>query len=163
MEIIKGTQCLICLLFFILAIVLPVLRFPDLDYVFDIFKLFLNSSFRTFYSRNYELNTLCCISMSQMSTDMFYHYHNLVIHYCSRNSLSSGAPESLDRFLMGFVLLNLQFPVQCFVDHSLPFFFFFFWSLYCVPFFDLRLLIAPLISSNCSYLSNCFMNFFLSI
>jgi len=44
-------------------------------------------------------------------------------------------------FLMRFVLLNLKFSVH-FVEHYLllcPFF----WPLYCLSFYDLRLLITP--------------------
>ena len=47
--------------------------------------------------------------------------------------------------LVGIVLLNLWFFVQCFVDRCLSFFF---WSLCCLSFFDLWLLIMPLVSSN---------------
>ena len=38
-----------------------------------------------------------------------------------------------------FVLLHLQFPVQCSVDHRLSFFF---WQLYCLSFFDLLILVT---------------------
>ena len=46
----------------------------------------------------------------------------------------------------GFVLLNLQFYVKCVVNP-----FCFFWSLFCLSVFDLRLLIDPLVSSNISF------------
>jgi hypothetical protein len=36
----------------------------------------------------------------------------------------------------------------CFVDHCLSFFF---WLLCCLPFFDLRILITPLVFSNSSF------------
>jgi len=39
----------------------------------------------------------------------------------------------------------------CFVDRCLSFCTFFFWSLCCLLFFDIRFLIAPLISSSSSY------------
>jgi hypothetical protein len=55
---------------------------------------------------------------------------------------------------MGFVLLELSFSVLCFVDQCLSFLSFFFWSLYCLSFFSLPLLITPLVSSNFSYKGN---------
>ena len=57
------------------------------------------------------------------------------------------APK-LPHLLVGFVLLDLQFSVWCFVDRCLTFFS---WPLYCLFFFDLRILIARLISSNSSF------------
>jgi hypothetical protein len=39
----------------------------------------------------------------------------------------------------------------CFVDRSLIFCIFFFWPLCCLSFFDLLLLVTPLVSSNYSY------------
>ena len=42
--------------------------------------------------------------------------------------------------LVGFMLLNLQFSVQYFVDHCLSFFV---WPLYCLSSFDLWILITP--------------------
>jgi len=41
----------------------------------------------------------------------------------------------------------------CFVDRCLSFCTFFFWPLCCLFFFDIRFLIAPLVSSNSSYLN----------
>ena len=55
------------------------------------------------------------------------------------------------RFLVGFVLLDLQFLCVCFVDRCLSFSSLFFWSLCCLFFFDIRILITPLVSSNSSY------------
>ena len=56
-------------------------------------------------------------------------------------------------FLVGFVLLDLQFSVLCFVDHcvSISSFFFFFAIVWHSPFSDLRHLITPLLSSNFSF------------
>jgi hypothetical protein len=51
------------------------------------------------------------------------------------------------RFLVGFVLLH---ECVCFVDSCLSFCLFFFWSLCWLSFFNLRILIAPLVSSNSS-------------
>jgi hypothetical protein len=39
----------------------------------------------------------------------------------------------------------------CFVDRCLSFYPFFFWPLCCLFFFDIRILITPLVSSNSSY------------
>jgi hypothetical protein len=52
---------------------------------------------------------------------------------------------SSPRFLVGFVLLDLWFCRSLFV-----LLFIFFWSLRCLFFFDMRILIAPLVSSNSS-------------
>ena len=46
----------------------------------------------------------------------------------------------------------------CFVDRCLSFCTFFFWPLCCLFFFDIRILITPLVSSNSFYLSNNFHN-----
>jgi hypothetical protein len=45
---------------------------------------------------------------------------------------------------------------DCFVDRCLSFLYFFFWSLCCLFFFDLQILITPLVSSNSSCNANCF-------
>ena len=42
--------------------------------------------------------------------------------------------------LVGFVLVDLHFSVQCFVDHCLSFWPVFLWLLCCLSFFDLGLL-----------------------
>ena len=39
----------------------------------------------------------------------------------------------------------------CFVDRCLAFLSFFYWSLCCLSFFDLRIVVTPLVSSNSSY------------
>ena len=49
------------------------------------------------------------------------------------------------QFLVRFVLLDLLFSLYCFVDH-----YFFFWPLYFLSFYDVQLLITPLVSSNFS-------------
>ena len=56
----------------------------------------------------------------------------------------SAAPEFIPG-LVGFVLLDLSFFVQCFVDRCLSF-----WPLSCLS-LDLRILITPLVSSKSSY------------
>ena len=50
---------------------------------------------------------------------------------------------SVTRFLVLYV---------CFVDRCLSFCLFFFWPLYCLLFFDLRIMITALASSNSSYI-----------
>ena len=60
---------------------------------------------------------------------------------------SSGALDfTLYIILVGFVLLNLYFSVQCLIDSCLSFFF----RPFCCVSFDLRMLITPLVSSNSS-------------
>jgi hypothetical protein len=55
------------------------------------------------------------------------------------------------RFLVGFVLLNLLF-IVVFCRTLFFVLSFFLWPLiYCLSFFNLRLLITPLVSSNVSY------------
>ena len=59
----------------------------------------------------------------------------------------SGTPELIPHsFLVGFMLLDLKFYVQCFVDRCLSFFF---WPLRCLS-FNLQILNTPLVSSNAS-------------
>ena len=60
----------------------------------------------------------------------------------------SGAPE----FLVGFMLLDLQFYVCVLQIFVCPFILFFFWPLCCLFFFDIRIVITPLVSSNSSWL-----------
>ena len=56
------------------------------------------------------------------------------------------------------ILLDPQLDVSCFVDRCLFFCSFFFWPLFCPSFFDLRILITALSSSNSSILHN--INYF---
>ena len=60
-----------------------------------------------------------------------------------------GAPEFTPGFIGVRVTRSLIYCV-CLVDRCLFFCTFSFWPLYCL-FFDLRILIAPLVSSNSSY------------
>ena len=62
-------------------------------------------------------------------------------HQWSRNYYPSGTPEFAQWSLVRFVLLDLQFSVQCFVDRCL---YFFFWSLCRLSLFYLRILITSL-------------------
>ena len=53
-------------------------------------------------------------------------------------------------FLVGFILIDLYF--MCMLCRSLfVLLCFFFWPLFCLLFFDIRILIPPLVSSNSSY------------
>ena len=60
-----------------------------------------------------------------------------------------GAPTFIARFSGDRVTGSLALHV-CFVDHCLFFCPFFFQSLYCLFFFDIRIPITPLVSSNSS-------------
>ena len=63
----------------------------------------------------------------------------------------SGAPKfSPDVWWESFVLLDHQFSVQCFVDRCFRSSCFV-WPLCCLSFFDLRILITSLVSTNSSY------------
>jgi hypothetical protein len=62
---------------------------------------------------------------------------------------SSGAPEINPGFSEVRVARSLVLCV-CFGDHCLSFCHFFFWPLCCLSFFDIRLLITSLVSSNFS-------------
>jgi hypothetical protein len=62
----------------------------------------------------------------------------------------SGAPEFIPGFSGVRVTRSLVLYV-CFVDRCLSFCAFFFWPLCCLFFFDIRILISPLVSSNSSY------------
>ena len=65
---------------------------------------------------------------------------------------SSGAHEVTPGFLCGSC--NLIFSFICMLCRSLfVLLYFFFWPLCCLFFFDIRILIAPLASSNFSYMS----------
>ena len=59
------------------------------------------------------------------------------------------------RILVELVLLKFSFE-QWFIDHCLSLFF---WSLYCISFFDLRILVTTLVSSNLSYLDCIYLSF----
>jgi hypothetical protein len=52
---------------------------------------------------------------------------------------------------IGFIDRCLSFIYVCFVDCCLSFCTFFFWSLCCLFFFNIWILITPLVSSNSSY------------
>ena len=66
-----------------------------------------------------------------------------IIHFSteSNSRYPSGAPE-LTLVLLGLVSLYLQFCMACILDHCLSL-----QTLYCLSFFDSRLLVSPLISS----------------
>jgi hypothetical protein len=58
-------------------------------------------------------------------------------------------------FFVGFVLLNLYFSVYYSIDHCLYFVILFLWAIvFSVNFFKVRLLVAHLVSSNFSNLTN---------
>jgi hypothetical protein len=121
----------------LLGIVLSVfLRFTDSDYLFGIFKLF-------FWP-------LCCLS--------FFDLRILITSLVSSNSSFGHCVScpSIYRFwlplwyLQTLLLATVLFVVLRFTDSGYPFGIFklFFWPLCCLSFFDLRILVTPLISSN---------------
>ena len=63
---------------------------------------------------------------------------------CERSLCHQNEHLSSFLFLVGFMLLNVQFSMYFFVDRNCLSFFF--WSLYCLFFLDLRLLITQLVS-----------------
>jgi hypothetical protein len=72
-------------------------------------------------------------------------------HYWSRNYLLFQGTCVHPRFIVRFVLLDLKFYVSCFVERCLSFCTFSFGHcVACLFFFDLRILITPLVSSNSS-------------
>ena len=70
-------------------------------------------------------------------------------HPCTKiigTAYLSGAPEVIHHYLWGScMLVNNEFSVECFVDHSLYCMFYFLSPLYCLT-FKLQLLITPLVS-----------------
>ena len=65
----------------------------------------------------------------------------------------SGAPEFTPG-LVRFVLLNLSFSMQCFVDRCVSLFL---WPLCCISFVALRLLITTLVSSHVCFYQICLL------
>jgi hypothetical protein len=71
-------------------------------------------------------------------------------HYWSGNCLHFWSTWVHPWFLVGFVLLIFSF--MCMFCRSLfVLLYFFFWPLCCLFFFDIQILITPLVSSNSSY------------
>ena len=68
----------------------------------------------------------------------------------SHNVVSS-TPQLSNRLFSGICVTQSLVLYVCFVDCCLSFYTFFFWSLCCLFFFDIRILITPLVSSNSSY------------
>ena len=84
----------------------------------------------------------------------FPYSHIKIMHYWwfmytsgAETAYPSGAPVFTPRFLVRFVLLDLWFMYM--LCRSL-FVLLYFWPLCCLFFFDLRILITPLVSSNSS-------------
>ena len=112
----------------------------------------LKSSLRMFYGRRHDLVDRYGISVSQMTTDMFHFFNQINTTGASSGAgtaYPSGAPQfipdswwgscySIFSFMCMFC--RLLFVLLCF----------FFWPLCCLFFFDIRILITPLIASNSS-------------
>ena len=76
---------------------------------------------------------------------VFLVFNTIVLFIGNTTELTLPEHTNSPTVFSGLVLLDLQFSVQCFVDRCL---FFFFWPLCCLSFFDLRILINPLVSSK---------------
>ena len=118
----------------------------------------LKTSQRMLYCRNPDLVNCYAISVSQMIMVMLHLSYAL-----SGPLLIHDLSPRVTRFLVGFVLLDLSFSVWCFLDRCLFFCPFCLWPLWCLS-FDLRILIAPLVSSNssCAQSFSCLLAFYKS-
>jgi hypothetical protein len=111
---------------FLLAIVLSVLlRYTDSDCPFGIFKLFLNTKqkFKKIFFFITKCNTYCLMSVITST-----HSYVATVEVANNSSLTL---TMFNRLLKWFI---------------------FFWPLSCLFFFDIRILINPLVSSNSSLL-----------
>jgi hypothetical protein len=105
-----------------------------------------------------ELYT-CCKHFPVLSSFMTYHWVcnqiNMTGATCGAGTAyPSGVPEFTPGFQRGSCYLIFSF--MCIFWRSLfVLLYFFFWSLCCLFFFDLRNLITPLVSSNSSYNQTC--------
>ena len=129
---------------FLFVIVLSVLlRFTDSDYPFDIFK-------HIFVLLSFFFLSLCCRS--------FFDLRILITPLISSNTYLSFCPFSFCHCVVGpSSIYDSDYPFDIF-KHIFVLLSFFFLSLCCRSFFDLRILITPLISSN-TYLSFCPFSF----
>ena len=107
----------------------------------------LKSSLRKFYGRHPDLDDRCGISVSQITTDTFHFpvFYSFTTYYrvCSQintTGATSGAgtayPSGVPEFTPGFQWCSC---------YSI------FWSLCCLFLLDIRIMIAPLVSSNFFY------------
>ena len=128
----------------------------------------LKSSLRKFYGHHHDLVDHYGISVSEMTTICStYHKHFPVLssfmtyHWlCNQintTGVTSGSgiayPSGTHEFISGFSRVRATRSLVlyvCFVDSFFVILSFFFWSLCCLSFFDLRILITPLVSSNSS-------------
>ena len=95
--------------------------------------------------------SICRKYFPVLNSFMIYHrnWSNTTGAICGAGTAYTyGVPELSPGSLIGFVLLDLEFSVFCFVDHCLSFWF---WPLCCLSFY-LWILITPLVSSNSSYI-----------
>ena len=108
---------------------------------------------------------LPCVAISQMVRfiTVYHHFQQytrcIITGYITRlirrvslvEQVLLTLPEHLSSppFLVGFVLLDLQFYVYVFIS-LFVLLYFFFCPLCCLFFFDIRILITPLVSSNSS-------------
>ena len=120
----------------------------------------LKSSLRKFYGRHHDLVDRYGISVTNdhgyvplvVNTSLSFPYSRLITRLTRRVPLVEQELHTLPVYLSSppvfsgvRVTRSLDLYV-CFVDHCLSFF----WPLCCLFFFDIRFLIAPLVSSNFS-------------
>ena len=121
----------------------------------------LKSSLQKCYGRHHDLVDRYGISVSQMTmhgyvplvvnTSRSFPHSRLITGFVTRITRRMPLVEQElptlpeHRFLVGFVLLDLYSLCVCFADRCLSFFF---WPLCCLFFFDIRILITLLASSN---------------
>ena len=131
----------------------------------------LKSSFQKCYGRHHDLVERYGISVSQMTTDTFHlskHFmaYHLVCNQINtmgvisgaRASYPSGTPEFIPGFQWGSCYSIYRFYRSLFVLYICMFcrllfvlLYFFFLGIVCLFFFDIWILITPLVSSNSSY------------
>ena len=125
-----------------------------------IFEVKLNSSLQKFYSRHHDLVNRCGISVSQMTTEMFHFPQPwLITGFVTRltrlvplvEQELLTLPEHLSWLpvFSGVPVTRSLVLCVCFVDHCWAVFTFFF-TLCCVFFFYIQILITPLVPSNSS-------------
>ena len=91
----------------------------------------LKSSLCKFHSRHHDFNTHYWIPVSQMTTEML----TITISFPQLwNFLPFRSTWVHSRFLVRFVLLNILFPVKCFVDYWFLFSLFYFGYWFVCPF-----------------------------
>jgi hypothetical protein len=149
------------LVLFLLVIVLPFfLCFTASDYLFGIFKMLLFFFFWSLYCLSFFDLRLLITSLVSSNCSCSLSFGHCIAFL----SLIYGFWLPLWYLQTGLVLFLLVIVLPFFLcfsasDYLFGIFkmllFFFFWSLYCLSFFDLQLLITSLVSSNWSCSLSC--------